>query len=278
VWKNAVRVSRARWTRVAYGGAVVLLGIALLPAILRLHDVTYAVLATAGAVPMVVMPMLAGQSWNNDLRTELAHLELVRTWPVSASRFVLAEVLSPALLSFAASAFGAAVVLTSLFGSRLREALTGDPSRLVLLPRSAEFMGVDSGFATVLIFASFLPMAAAVSFFSSALQNLATLFVPAWMAHSSDRSQGVAAFGQRMLFFAAFGLALFLALIPSALLVAAAAGAQWALGIPWSAWAFPLWGLLAAAPLLALGWFIVQVAGRLWERLDPSQEILELGR
>jgi len=27
-----------------------------------------------------------------------------------------------------------------------------------------------------------------------------------------------------------------------------------------------------------LGWLIVQVAERLWERLDPSQEILELGR
>jgi hypothetical protein len=218
------------------------------------------------------------ESWNNDLRTELAHIELVRTWPVSARRFVLAEVISPALLSFAASAFGAGIVLTSLFGSRLREALTGHPSTLVLLPRSAEFMGVNTAVATVLIFASFLPMAAAVSFFSSALQNLATLFVPAWMAHGSDRSQGFAAFGQRMLFAVALGLALFLALTPSALLVGAAAGLQWWLGIPWSAWAFPLWGVLAAAPLAALGWFIVQVAGRLWERLDPSQEILELGR
>jgi len=85
-------------------------------------------------------------------------------------------------------------------------------------------------------------------------------------------------FGQRMLFSAALGLALFFALIPSALLVGAAAGAQWALSIPWSAWAFPLWGMLAAAPQFALGWLIVQLAARLWERLDPSQEILELGR
>jgi hypothetical protein len=117
-----------------------------------------------------------------------------------------------------------------------------------------------------------------LSFFSSALQNLATLFVPAWMAHGSDRSQGFAAFGQRLLFSAAFGLALFLALIPSALLVGTAVGLQWWLAIPWSAWAFPFWAVLAAAPLFVLGWILVQVAGRLWERLDPSQEILELGR
>ena len=139
-------------------------------------------------------------------------------------------------------------------------------------------MGVGSGLGTVLLVGSLLPMAAAVSFFSSALQNLATLFVPAWMAHSADRSQGLASFGQRMLFFFALGLALMLALIPSALLVGTAAGLQWWIGIPWSAWAFPLWGVLAAAPLFALGWLMVQAAGRLWERLDPSQEILELGR
>jgi hypothetical protein len=278
VWKNAMRVSRARWARIAYAGAALLFGIALLPAILRLHEITYAVLAALGAVAMIMLPLLAGMTWNNDLRTELAHIELVRTWPVSARRFVLAEVLSPALWSFVASAFGAGVVLTSLFGSRLREALTGQRSALGLLPKTGDFMGVDTGLATVLLFASFLPMAAAVSFISSALQNLATLFVPAWMAHSADRSQGVAALGQRMLFSAALGLALLLALIPSALLVGAAAGVQWWLGIPWSAWAFPFWGVLAAAPQFALGWLIVQVAGRLWERLDPSQEILELGR
>jgi hypothetical protein len=278
VWKNAMRVSRARWTRIAYVGSALLIGIALLPALLKIHAVTYGVLAMIGAVPMIMLPLLAGMAWNNDLRTELAHIDLVRTWPVSARRFVLAEVLSPAILSFAGAAFGAGVVLASLFGSRLHEALTGHRSQLVLLPLAGEFMGVDTGLATVLLFASFLPMAAAVSFFSSALQNLATLFVPAWMVHSADRSQGVAAFGQRMLFSAALGLALLLALIPSALLVGAAAGVQWWLGIPWSAWAFPVWGVLAAAPLFASGWSIVQVAGRLWERLDPSQEILELGR
>jgi hypothetical protein len=278
VWKNAMRVSRTRWTRIAYVGSALLIGIALLPSLLPIHDVAYGVLAMIGAVPMIILPLLAGMTWNNDLRTELAHIDLVRTWPVSARRFVLGEVLSPAILSFAGAAFGAGVVLTSLFGSRLRETLTGQRSKLVLLPRAGEFMGVDTGLATVLLFAGFLPMAAAVSFFSSALQNLATLFVPAWMVRSADRSQGLAAFGQRMLFSTALALALLLALIPSALLVGAAGGIQWWLGIPWSAWAFPWWGVLAAAPLFALGWLIVQVAGRLWEGLDPSQEILELGR
>jgi hypothetical protein len=278
VWKNAVKVSRSRWTFVAYAGAALLVALALLPAVFHLHDAVYGLITAFGTVPMIIMPLFAGMSWNNDLRADLPHIEMVRTWPVSARQFVLAQVVSPALLSFGASVFGAGVVLAGLFGSRLGEMLTGQRSTLVLLPKSVHFMGTGTGLATVLLLASFLPMAAAVSFFSSALQNLATLFVPAWMAHTADRDKGVAMFGQRMLFSAALALALFFALIPSALLVGAAVGAQWALGVPWSAWAFPLWGLLAAAPQFILGWFIVQFAARLWERLDPSQEILELGR
>jgi hypothetical protein len=278
VWKNVMSVSRVRWTRVAYAGLALLIGIALIPALLRLHDATYAVLTTIGMVSMIMMPLLSGKTWNNDLRAELGHIELVRTWPVSARGFMLAEVLSPAILSFAGALFGAGLVLTSQFGSRLREALTGQHSSLFLLSRSGEFLGVGTGLATVLLVGSLLPMAAAMAFLSSALQNLATLFVPAWMAHSADRSRGFAAIGQRLLFSSALALALLIALIPSALLVGTAAGLQWWLDIPWSAWEFPFWGSLAAAPQFALGWLLVETAGRLWERLDPSQEILELGR
>jgi ABC-2 type transport system permease protein len=278
VWKNAMRVSRMRWTRVAFVGLALLVAIAVLPAVLRLHDVTYAVLATVGASLMIVLPLIGGMAWNNDLRTELAHIELVRTWPISANGFVLAEVASPALMSFAGSTFGAAMVLTSLLGSRLRHAWTGDPARLVLLPRDGSIMGVDNELAAVLLFASVLPLSAAASFFSSALQNLAVILVPAWMAQSVDRSQGVAAFGQRMVFSVALGLSFMLALVPSVLLVGAAVLAQGMLGIPWSAWECPVWALLGAVPLFLGGLFIVRVAAPLWERLDPSQEILELGR
>ena len=278
VWKNALRVSRVPWSKAAIGGALLCVAIAVLPAILRFHEMTYFVLTGLGMFLMVFQPLVGGMAWNNDLRAELGHIELVRTWPVSAQHFVLAEVASPALLSFATSAFGAVLVLTCLLGSRLRQALSDEPTGLVLLPRAGEFLGVDNGVAAGVIFASFLPIAAGASFLSSALQNVAVLLVPAWMAHSADRSKGIAAFGQRMVFSAALGLAFMLALIPSALLVGSAVLAQGMLGIPWSAWEFPLWGTLAAAPLFVAGWLIVQAAAPLWKRLDPSQEILEIGR
>ncbi len=278
VWKNVIRVSRVPWRGWAFGGTALLALIALLPAVLRWGDATYAVLAVAGACLMIIPPLVGGMAWNNDLRTDVAHLELIRTWPLSAQRFVLAEVVSPALISFASATFGAGLILSSVLGSRLRQALTGDATEHVLLSRGGSILGLPNELAAVLLFAGVLPLAAAASFFSSALQNLAALFVPAWMAHSADRNQGVAAFGQRMVFSSALGIAFLLALIPSGLLVGAALLVQGALGIAWSAWELPLWGVLAAIPLFVGGGLIVRGAASLWKRLDASQEVLEIGR
>jgi hypothetical protein len=255
-----------------------LIALAVLPAALGLPDLIYGLVAVFGTILLVVQPLVGGMAWNNDLRTELAHIESVRTWPVSPSRFMLAQIVSPALMSFAGSMFGAAVVLASLFGARLRQLLTGEPTELNLLPRSGEFLGVANEVAAVLLFVSVVPLAAVMSFLSSALQNLAVLLVPAWMAHSADRSRGITAFGQRMISSFALGLTFMLSLIPSVVLVGAALLAQRALGIPWSAWALPFWSALAAIPPLVMAWFILGLAGPLWERLDPSLELLEIGR
>lgn len=278
VWKNSIRVSRVPWRALALAGVGVLASIALLPALLRWGDVTYGILAALGMILMILTPFVSGMAWNNDLRTDIVHLEQLRTWPISAPRFVLAEVVTPALVSLASATFGAGLVLATVLGSRLRQALTGDATELVLLPRSGSMLGLPNELAAILLFFGYLPLAAGASFLSSALQNLATLFVPAWMANGADRSQGVAAFGQRMVFSSALGIAFLLAMIPSGLLVGAAVFVQWWLGIPWSAWGFPVWGALAAIPLFVGGAFIVRGAAVLWKRLDPSQEVLEIGR
>jgi len=278
VWKNAMRVSRAPWVRLAIGGSVLLVAVAVIPLALPAREVIYSVLAATGAGVMFFFPLVGGMAWNNDFRTELAHLELVRTWPLSSRRFALAQLASPALFSFATSTFGAGLLLAGLFGSRQSQASGGEPAHFKLLPSGNAVLGVPTGLAAVIFVASCLPITAAASFLSSALQNLATLFVPAWMAHGEDRPHGVEAFGRRLLFSSAFGLAYFLSLIPSALLVGSAVLVQRLLGIGWTAWEFPFWGALAAAPLLVEGWWIAEAATGLWTRLDPSQELLEIGR
>jgi len=73
-------------------------------------------------------------------------------------------------------------------------------------------------------------------------------------------------------------LGLTLGLLPGALLVGSAILVQGYFSIPWSAWAFPLWGGLAAAPLVVEVALLARLAGRLWAGMDPSHEILDLGR
>ena len=278
LWKNAMRISRLPWAWSAGAGAAFLVAVAVVPAALGLPDWIFSLPAMFGMVVLIVQPMVGGMAWNNDLRSELLHLESVRTWPVAAPRLLIAEVLSPALLSFAAAMFGAGMILASLCGSRLRQMLTGEPTTLHLLPRSGELLGVGNAAATVLILVGCVPLAAAASFVSSAFQNVAVLIMPAWMVHSVDRSRGVAAFGQRILTSFALGLMFIVALIPSALLVGITVLLQRVLGIPWSAWEIPFWGALAAVPPCVMGWFLLRFGALLWERLDASQELLEIGR
>jgi len=277
LWKNLLRVSRIPLRRAAMALPLVLVAVAVVPALLKMQGWFYGTAAAFGFAFLCFAPLGGGMFWNNDLRTELSHLELLRTWPVAARRLVQMEILAPAFNSFVASLAGALLVLASVLGSRLRELSAASEVNLAVVPREGLF-GVSALTATILILVAALPLTAAVAILSSALQNLVTLFLPAWMAHSADRSQGIAAFGQRMISIWALALALFVALIPGALLVAAVVLLQRFLDIPLSAWEFPLWGVLAAAPVFLVTWPIVELAARLWERLDPAEELLEVGR
>ena len=60
------------------------------------------------------------------------------------------------------------------------------------------------------------------------------------------------------------------------LLLAAIIAAQTLLfGVPLVAWEFPVFGIIAATPVMAAAALIVRAGGRVWDNLDPSREILE---
>jgi ABC-2 type transport system permease protein len=277
VWKNLMRVARVPLAHSFAAVAALLALVGVVPALLGLHQAVYVIIIVVGLVSALASPILGGMTWNNDLRTEFGHIEMVRTWPVSAARFVAGQVASPALLSFLTSCVGLGLALAGFMGSRLRVALTDLPPSVDIGGPSLPLASLGSG-AVLLIVAGLLPLLASVAFVSSALQNLVVVLAPAWLAQGSDTNKGIAAFGRHLVFGMVMFPGLVLALIPGAALVALAALAQWALGMPWAAWVAPLWGLLVAAPLFAEGWLLVKISAGVWEALDPAAEILDSGR
>ncbi len=267
LWKNLMRVSRVPLLHAAAALALVLALLAVAPTLLRLHEAVYITLIVVGLVSAVFAPVIGGMTWDNDLRTEFAHIELVRTWPVPARDFVAAEVASSATLGFLMGCASLGLALAGYLGSRLRVALLDLPSR------------IEIGAALPpLILIGALPVVAGVALVSSAMQNLLVLLLPAWLAHGPDANKGIAAFGQRLVLSTGVFLGFLLALVPGALLVGLAVLAQWGLGLGWTAWIVPLWGVLVAGPMFVETWLLVTASARLWDDLDPSQEVLDTGR
>ena len=139
-------------------------------------------------------------------------------------------------------------------------------------------LGMPPSAALVLLLVGALPLAAGVAALSATLRNVSILLFPAWHGSGAPVTRGMAAMGQQLLFGTALAIAMLFGLVPGAILVGVAPLAQWLSGLPWSAMAFPLWGALAAAPVFVETLLLLRAGGRLWERLDPSQEILESGR
>ena len=274
LWKNLMRISRVPLRRAIAAELVLLVALVAIAWILPVYPAIYNILVGFGLITAATAPVFGGMSWTNDLRTELQHLELVRTWPVAPFRFVLAEVASSALLSTLVGLLGLGLALAGTFGARI-SAVHG--VSLGMFPKPGT-LGVSTTTLAFLSVASLVPLIAGAAFAISALQNAATLFVPAWMVQTADSQRGIAAVGRNVIVGTAMFLGFAIALLPSALLVGFAAGIQHWAGIPWSAWTFPLWGGLASAPLFLLGGGLVAYAGNLWTRLDPSEELLEIGR
>lgn len=274
LWKNLMRVSRLPLLRGAGVTAALCLGLGVTLGLLPAPALVFALLTVAGLAIAATASLFVG-SWDNDLRTELAHLELVRSWPIRAAPLVLAEVASPALLGLLTGLAGLALALGGCLGAELAAA-RGTPAAIPLAP-AGRAMGVSAPGFALLALAGAVPLIAGASLAVSALQNLATLFVPAWMIKAPDANKGIAGFGRNLIVSSAMLLGFVLVLVPGALLLGLALLVQQLAGIAWSAWEFPLWGLLAAAPLFASAGVLVAAASRLWAHLDPSEELLEIG-
>ncbi len=137
-------------------------------------------------------------------------------------------------------------------------------------------LGAPAALILPLIVIGALPLVLALTCLSTALQNLLILLFPGWMQLGGNKQQGAAAFGQNMIMFFGLGLASLLCMLPAALLIGIIIAIQWyAFGVPIVAWEFPVFGIVAATPVVAAAALIVRAGGRIWDDLDPSREVLE---
>jgi Putative ABC exporter len=198
------------------------------------------VFALAGAGFTVLM---APQILRVDLRQDLTHLELLKTWPVKASAVVRGEIAWPGglLTVLAWVLIGIALVLSSANFSRVP-------------------IGVRLGAAGAAAL-----VAPALVFAQLTIHNGVALMFPAWVPLGSQRARGLDAMGQRIIMLGGTWLLLAIMTLPGAL-----AGA-----IVWFAFRVivgPLAlipGAIACAVVLGIEVLVATEAlGPLYERLD----------
>ncbi len=276
-WKNMMLAGRSR-LRVKLPVLLALAVVAgVLPSLLGTPNFFFIVSMLCGIGLMLLMPLLAGQHYRNDLRTDLLNVELLRPLPISGWKLVAAEVAGPATTSIFGAALGAILLWALDLGAFLARAgitlgATGEP------PLTPSYVLEQAGIGQPLVVSLFLlgaiQVLAAAALVSSALQNLTVLLFPGWVHLGMEKMKGAASFGQNLVVFSVLMLGMLVCTLPGALVVALILLAQWFWGVPLMAWELPLLGTLAAVPMSILAIFLIRAGGGLWDRLDPSQEIL----
>jgi ABC-2 type transport system permease protein len=285
-WKNLLIPGRTPLARRALqvllpGAAVAAVGTAL-----GAPPPLLATVGGCGLLIMLLMPLLAGVGLRHDLRMDLLQVEVLRPWPVPGWRLVAAELLAPATTawSFTLAGFGlflgaaiaardhlAATALPGLDGA-LRAAAGAAPAGGAAAAAGTGGMGVLGvllALGTALLIAG-VP----VTLLSSAVQNLAALMLPGWVTLGPDRRSGSGLAGMRLLLLLGQLVALLLGLLPAALVVGAALLLEFLLGIKPGLGQAPVLAILGSLPVLAVVGLLVRAGGACWDRLDPSQEML----
>lgn len=279
LWKNALQVTRFSFrTLLLFGFALVGLAL-LLCVVFRAWMGAPMIVLSIGFMTMLLTPLTAAQGYRNDLRTDLQRLEMIRPWPIAGWKLFAAEAAGPAVFGLMTAAVGAAVVLAMDLYLTIDGTLLAELATRNLNPHTvAASLGVPRALLMTLALLGIVPLLAAMTCLSATLQNLIVLLFPGWVQLGNAKQQGAAAFGQNMLMFFGLGLAGLICLLPAGLLIGAIVLLQrFAFGIPVTAWEFPVFGIIAATPVSAVVAVIVRAGGRVWERLDASQEILEGG-
>jgi hypothetical protein len=246
VWKNITRLIRT--LSPAFLGVIALVGVAgVAIAIVEGQD-DPAILDVVGkmALTWVVVLSILGPQWVRiDLRSELEHLGMLRTWPLSGLVVMAGQVLSSALVLTAIQLLLGAIALLGLWA---------DATSYLSLPQLAALLPL---IALVL---------ATLNVVALGIQNGGALLYPAWV-RTEIRPGGVEQVGQHLLTAGISFLLLAVAAIGPAL---AASGAAYLLWPRIGTWALVPAVSLAGAGLVLESFLLLDWLGGQFERRDLS--------
>jgi hypothetical protein len=191
--------------------------------------------------------LLGPQLLRLDFRQDLPLVDILKTFPMRGWQIALGEILAPVAV------LAACQWLLLLVGAGL----------LFYLPvkQEALFLAIAIGAAIL------LPM---IDVLLLLIPNAAVLLFPSWIQTGKDSPRGIEATGQRLVFALGQLLVLVLALLPAAItFLGVFFLLKLALG---DAAAVPFAALVAAIILAVEAGFGVMLLGRLFERLDVSEE------
>jgi hypothetical protein len=142
--------------------------------------------------------VLAPQVLRIDLRQDLRHLELLKTWPIKASAVVRGELLWPGVV-ITAAAWMMLAAATYLSGTMLSRVSAG--------------WRLGGGAALAIL-------APSLVFSQLTIHNAVALIFPAWVPLGNQRPRGLDAMGQRLIMLGGTWLLLIISMLPGAIVAA----------------------------------------------------------
>ena len=146
---------------------------------------------------------------------------------------------------------------------------------VVLVSDTAAALGTTPLGVLVTALLTLIPLVATVATLSATLQNLVALVWPSWVQLGRRRAGSAAHIGQGLITSLGLMVAMTIGLLPGVIV-----SGTWllvqiqVLDVALGAWQLPLLGLLTAAPLAAIIAVLIRFGGLLWDRVDPSAELL----
>jgi len=247
LWKNGMAMIRATSGAALfrYFVPLILIAVSMSTAVMSARQARGIAISLCmfGVMSAAFLVLLGPQMVRTDLRSDLRHLELLKTWPVRAAAVIRGEILCPW------------VVLTGVVWLALTCATILSAAGFPTLAFSWRMAAAGGAFV----------LAPALIAAQLTVQNAAAVFFPAWVPQGDQRPRGLDAMGQRLIMLAGVILCVLVFFLPGALVAA----------ILW--FAFYRWIGVTIVPMAALVCAVIvgvevlaatEMLGPAFERLD----------